>query len=94
MALRGWLLAPFPCCLQPHNVPLPPPPALPPLRRYDKASGAQDGTFRDEVAVEKIRQHNDEARRLNAAEEEGGRKAPADGRAPPADGRTATLAGR
>ncbi|PRW45181.1 hypothetical protein C2E21_6228 [Chlorella sorokiniana] len=66
------------------------------LGLYDRATGAQDGTFRDEVAVEEIRQHNDEARRLNAEQAPAGQQAaPADGRAAPAGpNATALLAGR
>ncbi|KAI7835519.1 hypothetical protein COHA_010593 [Chlorella ohadii] len=62
------------------------------LGLYDKASGAQDGTFRDEVAVEEIREHNDEARRLNAEEAPRGWKVAADGRSLPA-GLNATAGG-
>lgn len=39
--------------------------------RWDQvADGGDGGSFRDEVAVEMIRQHNEEARQLNAEEEE------------------------
>ncbi len=81
----SFLPAPFGTSFTPRGL-------LPLLRRYDKASGAQDGTFRDEVAVEEIREHNDEARRLNAEEAPRGWKVAADGRSLPA-GLNATAGG-
>lgn len=71
--------------------------ALPPCR-YDQVADGQGGTFRDEVAVDLIRQHNEEARQLNEAEEAeqepGAPVAALDKAGPPKRDAARTFAGR